>query len=344
MAIDKDTLRATLREALGDNQELIALFEEKLSNNDAVATQFLAGFMRNKDYTVKTQSLAEERRNLEGEKTTLQGQVDQFRSLLEAAEADKAKVLRDLAAHKVTVAQAHARLKHIKETYQLSDDDIPAFGDLIDTKTGGKPVDSSAMDIDGKLQAFRQEITQYLTQKLVPELGGMAQLDITWADIRDEHRELTGKRMTAKEAQELLNEADKRNRAGKPISLKSLWEEKYDAPKLRQEHHDKEFEKSLRTKWEAEATAKRSEEAMQGLHPTPGDQTGLRTSQILNHKFQVHEEAPAAAPKLREARSSNERQALSGAERASKRYIERRASGIPMGAPDERAKPPAKVA
>lgn len=336
MPVDKDTLKATIREAVGDDHELYALLEQKLLANDAIASQFMSGFMRNRDYTTKTQSLADERRNLEGDRTTLQGQVDQYRQLLEAAETDKAKVLRDLAAHKVTVAQAHARLKHIKETYQLSDDDIPPFADLIDTKASGKPVDSSAGDIDAKLAAFKTEITQYLANKLVPELGGMAQLDIVWSDIRDEHRELTGKRLTAKEQQELLNEADKRNRAGKPISLKTLWEEKYDAPKLRQEHHDKEFEKTLRTKWEAEQTAKRSEEALAGIHPTPGDQTGLRVSQILNHKFQVHEEQPAGASKTREVKSANERQSLTGAERASRRYLERRASGVPMGAPDER--------
>lgn len=340
MAVDKEALRGVIREAVGDNQELYALLDEKLSANDAVATQFLSGFMRNRDYTSKTQALAEERRNMEGERGTLQGQVEQYRQLLESAEADKTKVLKDLAAHKVTVAQAHARLKHIKDTYQLSDDEVPAFADLIDTRTSGKPVDSSS-DLDARFAAFEQKMTQYVTQKLVPELGGMAQLDIVWSDIRDEHRELTGKRLTAKEQQELLNEADRRGRAGKPISLKALWEEKYDAPKLRQNHHDKEFEKGLRTKWEAEQTAKRSEEALAGIHPSAGDQSGLRTSQILNHKFQVHEEQPAGAPKMREVRSSNERSALTGAERAAKRYLERRASGVPMGAPDEKKSPKA---
>lgn len=342
MPVDKETLKHTIREAVGDDGELAALLEQKLLANDATATQFLSGFMRNKDYTQKSQTLADERRNMEGDRRTLEGQVEQYRQLLEAAETDKAKVLKDLATHKVTVAQAHARLKHIKETYQLSDDDIPQFVDLIDTKHSGRPVDSSA-DIDAKLSAFRQEMTKYLTEKLVPELGGMAQLDIVWSDIRDEHRELTGKRLSAKEAQELLTEADKRGRGGRPISLKALWEEKYDASNLRMKKHDDDLGKELRSKWDAEQQAKRSEEAMQGLHPTPGDQMGLRTSQILNHKFQVHDEQPAAAPKTREAKSSVERQAVSGAERASRRYLERRASGVPMGAPDER-KPPTKAA
>ena len=335
MPIDKEELKQAIREAAGDDQELYAIMEQKYLANDARATAFLAGFMRNRDYTQKSQALADERRNLEGERTTLSGQVDQYRQLLEAAEADKQKVLRDLAAERINVGQAHAAIKHIRDTYQLSAADLPQFGDLLRTEQTGKPVDSSG-DIDSKLAAFKNEITTYIANKLVPELGGMARLDIVWSDIRDEHRELTGKRLSAKEQQELLDEADRRGRAGKPISLKSLWEEKYDAPKLRQSHHDKEFETKLREKWETEQTAKRSEEALQGIHPTPGDQSGLRTSQILNHKFQVHDEQPAAAPKTREVKSATERQSLTGSERAAKRYLERRSAGVPMGAPDER--------
>lgn len=331
MPVDKDELKARIQEASGGDADLATLLTEKLSANDAAATAFMAGFMRNKDYTQKSQSLADDRR-------TLDGQVEQYRSLLEAAETEKAAVMKELATHKVSVAEAHARLKHIKDTYRLSDDDVPEFKDLVSTSHKGKVVDNSA-DIDQKLAAFKKEMGDYISQKLVPELGGMAQLDIVWSDIRDEHRELTGKRLTAKEQQELLAEADKRSRAGRPISLKALWEEKYDAPELRQKQHDEALTKEVRAKWDAEQAAKRSEEAMQGIRPSTPTGEGLRTSPILDHKFKVHEDpaAPAngtaAKPPLQ---SGNERQSLSGAERAAKRYLERRAAGVPMGAPDER--------
>ena len=82
---------------------------------------------------------------------------------------------------------------------------------------------------------------------------------------------------------------------------------------------------------------------MAGIHPTAPHQEGLRTSHIFDHKFNVHEGGTGEAPKPREMPSAAERQALSGAERATKRHLERRANGIPMGAPDER-KNPTKVA
>ncbi|HEV8525225.1 MAG TPA: hypothetical protein VGQ71_12050 [Terriglobales bacterium] len=333
MPVDRDVLKASIHEAVGGDTELAALLEQKLAANDNLAATFTGGFLRNRDYTAKTQALADERR-------TLEGQVEQYRTQLESVEGEKSKVLRDLAQHKVSVAQAHARLKHLKDTYALSDDDVPGFADLIDTTRSGKPVDSSSsVDIDQKLNAFEKKITTYLEQKLVPELGGMAQLDIVWSDIRDEHRELTGKRLSAKEQQELFSEADRRSRAGRPVSLKALWEEKYEVPGLRQKHHDGELIKTERAKWEAEQQARLSEAAMAGIRPTTADQQGLRTSQIFNHKFKVHEEAaPAttAADGKRVTQSASERISLSGAERAGKRFVERRAQGVPMGAPDER--------
>ena len=328
MPIDKDELKAKIQEASGGDAELAKLLEEKLSANDQAATAFLGGFMRNRDYTQKNQGLADEKR-------TLEGQVEQYRQLLEAAETEKTAVMKDLATHKVNVAQAHARLKHIKDTYRLSDDDVPEYRDLIDTSHKGRVIDSSA-DLDKKFADFKKEMGDYIAQKLVPELGGMAQLDIVWSDIRDEHRELTGKRITAKEQQELLAEADKRSKAGRPISLKSLWEEKYDAPALRQKAHDTGFEKELRAKWDAEHAAKISEAALAGVRPQATGEPGYRTSQILDHKFQTHETAPAATPENRPAPSANDRQALTGAERAGKRFLERRAAGVPLGAPDER--------
>jgi hypothetical protein len=330
MAVDRDTLKTTIREAVGGDEELALLLEQKLAANDSVATQFLGGFMRNRDYTQKNQALADERR-------TMEGQLDQYRGLLESAEKEKDKAMKDLAGHRISLAEAYQRLKNVKTTYALSDDDIPEYQDLIDTQRRGKVVDSST-DIDEKFAAFKKEMKDYLAQTLVPELGGMAQLDIVWNDIREEHRELTGKRLTAKEQQELLSEADRRGRAGRPISLKGLWEEKYEVGGLRQKNHDGNLEKELRAKWDAEQQAKISEAAMAGVRPVGPDQQGLRTSQIFDHKFKVHEDAPAAAAAdtKRVTPSASERQGLSGAERAGKRFLERRATGVPMGAPDER--------
>jgi hypothetical protein len=346
MPVDREVLKETLREAVGGDGELYSFLEQKLLAQEDLATKFVGGYMRDKDYRTKTQALAEDRRKWEaeaGQADQYKQQVDQYRQLLETAEGEKAKVLRDLGKQKESLQGAYARLQHIKEMYQLSDDDIPTYKDLIDTKAKGKPVDHSDIDIDSKLQALEDKLTKYLAEKLVPELGGMARLPGIFDGVREEHRELTGKKLTQKEHDELLNEAERRAKSGRPVSYMQLWEEKYNVPELRQKQHDQTFEKELRAKWDAEQKARLSEQALQGISPVAPEQQGLRTSNILNHKFQLHEEAPAGAPKSREAPSAADRQALSGADRASRRFLERRANGVPMGAPDER-KAPTKVA
>src|SRR5215475_7316218 len=153
MPVDKETLKATLREAVGDDGELYAVLEQKLLANDQMATKFLGGYMRNRDYTQKSQQLATDRQDWEGKSKNMEGQLEQYRQMLEAAETEKGKVLKDLAAHRITVAQSNARLKHLKDVYQLSDDDVPDIPDQIKTFTSREPVDTST-DLDAKFSAF----------------------------------------------------------------------------------------------------------------------------------------------------------------------------------------------
>src|SRR5262245_26200029 len=114
MPVDKETLKEVIREAAGDDNDLYAVLEQKLAANDTAATRFVGGFMRDRDYRTKTQALAQDRQGMEQERRTWDGQVQQYRQLLEAAEAEKGKIMKDLAQQHINVATAHARLKNLK--------------------------------------------------------------------------------------------------------------------------------------------------------------------------------------------------------------------------------------
>ena len=329
MAVDQQVLSAKIDEVVQGDAELRALLLEKFAKNDNAAVAFVGGFMRNADYTQKTQSVA-------GEKKKYEEQIALYQQNLETAEADKTKILKDLANQKVTVAQANARLQAVKETYQLSDDDIPPMGDLIDTRKTGRVHDSTA-EIDEKLSAFEKRFEERITKQLLPELAGMTDLDIIWANMRDEHYELTGKRLTAAEQRDILKTARDGGR-----KLTDVWEEKFSIPDVRLQKRDEGKEKELRAKWDAELTAKRSQEAMEGIRPGAPDESGLRLSPVLHKQFAErgteiqeskpgeHTRTPVAIP------SAVQRESLTGAERAAKAFLERRAAGVPMGAPREK--------
>jgi hypothetical protein len=329
MPVDQQALNAAIDEATGGDAELATLLRERLAKSENAAVAFLGGFTRTADYTRKTQALS-------GEKKQLETQLATYQQTLEAAEADKAKILKDLANQKISVASANARLQSVKETYQLSDDDIPPMGDLIDTRKSGKVHDSTA-ELDERFSAFEKRLEDKISKTLLPELAGMTNLDIVWDDIRGEHRELTGKRLGVKEQQEILKTARESNR-----SLADVWEEKYGIPDARKKVERETWAKEERAKWDAEMTAKRSQEAMEGIRPGAQDESGLRLSPVLHKQFAERgTELPDVKPGEHtrvpvKMSSADQRQGMTGAERAAKAYLERRAAGIPMGAPLEK--------
>ena len=325
MAVDQQALSAAIEEATGGDAELAGLLRERLAKSENAAVAFLGGFTRTADYTRKTQALS-------GEKKKYEEQISLYQQNLEAAEADKAKVMKDLANQKVTVAQANARLQAVKDTYQLGDDDIPPMGDLIDTRKTGKVHDSTA-DLDERFSSFEKRLEEKITKTLLPELAGMTNLDIVWDDIRGEHRELTGKRLGVKEQQEILKTARESGR-----SLADVWEEKYEIPAARKKIERESIVKEERAKWEAEQTARRSAEAMEGIRPGAPDETGLRLSPVLHKQFAERgaEIADSKPGEHTRVPSAVQREGLTGAERAAKAFLERRAAGVPMGAPREK--------
>ena len=185
--------------------------------------------------------------------------------------------------------------------------------------------------------AFEKKFEDKITKTLLPELAGMTDLDIIWANMRDEHYELTGKRLTAAEQRDILKVARDNGR-----KLTDVWEEKYQIGDQRKKVERDGIEKELRAKWEAEQTARRSAEAMEGIRPGVQDETGLRLSPVLHKQFAErgteiadakpgeHTRTPVKMP------SGAERESLTGAERAAKAFLERRSAGVPMGAPREK--------
>jgi hypothetical protein len=330
MAVDQQVLSAKIDEVVQGDAELRTLLLEKFAKNDNAAVAFVGGFMRNADYTQKTQSVA-------GEKKKYEEQIALYQQNLEAAETDKTRILKDLANQKVTVAQANARLQSVKETYQLGDDDIPPMGDLIDTRKTGKVHDSTA-DLDERFSAFEKKFEERITRQLLPELAGMTDLDIIWANMRDEHYELTGKRLTAPEQRDILKTARDGGR-----KLTDVWEEKFDIGGQRKKVERDSIVKEERAKWDAELTAKRSQEAMEGIRPGAPDETGLRLSPVLHKQFVERGNEPVEIKPGEHTRvqtatipSAVQREGLTGGERAAKAYLERRAAGVPMGAPREK--------
>jgi len=344
MPVDKKILESCIAQATDGDTEMADFLRKKYEANDAAAVKFVSGFMTTADYTRKTQELAAQRQQFESQS----GQLDTVRKALEAAEAEKNTILRDLADRQISVAKAKELLKIAKDRFQLSDDDLPGITDLIETRKTGAVVDSTP-DLDTRFKAFGDELMSRMEKKFVgamtPELGNMAVIPLIWGEIDREHEELTGKRLTFAEKQEIFKaaQAGADSSMGKG-SIYGIWQDKYQIggdDGLRMKRRDENLKKSWAAEAEKAAADARSKAALEVVTPTAADLgTGPGISAAFKTKFKTFDtdpNKPAVAtsdgvPSLAVAPGQHVRQTgdrgPSGAQRAAQKFLER---GGPAG-------------
>lgn len=316
MPVDQATLDKYISEVAGDDQELAGILRERLGTKETAATNFMRGFMRNADYTQKTQDLAKQRATFESAQT-------EYENRLTAADQEKNKIMKDLASARISGARASELLNTVKDTYGLSDDDIPGLSDLKATERTGRVVDSTP-DLDDRFKTFEEKLMDRVTKQLIPEISGLAILGPVWNDIAYEHEKLFGSRLSRKDQAEILEQARKENR-----SLDQVWSDKYNVTDKRQEVRTNEAVSKARQTWEDERAKKDQEAALRGVHPEAQDASFAdRQSPIFKRSFEVKEgngEQGNGLPTQPKTDAHVERG--SAADRAAAKFLQRKASG-----------------
>jgi hypothetical protein len=315
MPVDNATLDRYISDVAGDDQELATALRERLGRNEKAANNFVGGFLRNQDYTQKTQQLSTERGRYESAQ-------QQYEERLSQAEAEKDKIMKDLAEARINGSHASALLRTVKDAYGLTDNDLPGIDDIKATARTGRVVDSTP-DLDQRLGSFKAEIMKEITSSLIPEISGLAILGPVWSDIGYEHEKLFGSRLTKKEQSEILADARKENK-----SLEAVWQDKYGVPDKRLEVRDNENKAKWQREWEDDRSKRDQEAALRGVTENGKDYTFAdRQSPIFKRSFDPTPNAEGK-PNTQPAHLSDaSRERTSGAERAAARFIERSRSG-----------------
>ncbi len=324
MAVSREQLAEYVAE-LGLPEEQTKTLTDTLLANDKAATQFVGQRLRHADYTKKTQELTQHKQNIEAQATE---QITQYATQLSAAQNKIQAIMADMEKESISAATANARLRKVKETYNLSDEDIPAIEGVAKPAGTAPNAPSGTVDIDAKLTDFRNSLLKTIREDLM----AMPRVSAIQADISQEHYELTGKRLSRAEHNELLELATKNK-----IRLEDAWEQKFNIPSLRTSKSDDEKKKKWQAEWEAEQRTKNSDAAMAGVRPHDPNQSNFQ-SPVLGKKFQESvDPARPAADKSPATPASPASPATvggpkpSGAERAAAKFLERRANGVPMG-------------
>lgn len=320
--MNKQALQNYVQEVAGENQELATKMLEIFGTNEEAANRFLSGFEGRAESTRRFQEAAKTQKNAETLLTDYQNQLG-------VAEERMKKVMKDLADESISAATAKAQLKVIKEKYQLSDDDIPNEQDIRKTQDTGK-VGRGVVDIDldERLKDFEKKLMDNITSRLIPELSGLATLPIAWNQINSEHQELTGKRLTKKEQEEILAEAREKNK-----SLGEIWESKYSIGSVRETKSDEVKKAKWEDEWNKKEQAKRTEEALSGGHKRDGVEMvpDSQRSPLLRKKFAPQDESEEGGKQREGKQQEQPREKRSGAERAADNFMRRRSQGIPWG-------------
>ena len=312
---DKATLLSYIDE-LGFSDALKANLLQELEADESRANNFVGQRLRQSDYTKKTTELADQRKALQ---TSVTGQVQEYAQKLQEADTRVANILKDLETEKISRATAETRLQRVKQQYEIPDEDIKAIVAENQPQPGQRQ--NATGLTEEKLAEILAKREDELVKKLMPELMSFPRISAIQQEIRDQHYELTGKRLTAKDMEEMMNEAPKTG------GLVNAWETKFGIGGIRQERHDKEVSDKAVSKFQEEQKRKASEDAISSIHNQDSSKP-ISTSPVMR-QYQDRSKDEAAPAANGDGKAAERR--LSGAERAAVKWTERRNQGIGLG-------------
>lgn len=328
MAIDNARVTSLIDE-LGLEGADKDYFTKVLTTNEKAATQFVGQRERHDLLTRRTQDLSTKERDLERRANE---QVTAYAQQLQEADDRIKKIMTDFEKAEISRATAEARLMKVKETYNLSDEDIP----VVQVQQQQRQQEPQSLDIKKILTDFKRE----LLSELSPELAAFPRVAAIQNEILARHQELIGKRLTQVEMEELM----KTSQAENGPSLMNAWRQKFGIDAIEKTKEREEWSKEDRRKWDDEQKARASEEALRGVKRSADG--NIKHLSPVFREYQTHDEPGTRdmTPAARQQQQQDHQQQrttevqntpkLSGAERAAARFMERRNAGIPMGAPE----------
>ena len=328
----------------------------KILGNEKVKSKLRDQFLMRKDYTRKTQELADSRRQLDEDINNVLNERAELATWKNDVDAKLKKAYTDLNSERSSSAQFRARIQTIADQTGLDVNDLlqglptaAAATAAAAAATNGGGTGAAANGSDG---------STFDSSKFVPvdDFNRFArQSPLLYAEVEDifaEHQELTGKplkmeytdtsgkRHTGRKAL-LIKASEHNSRAGnRPMSIRDLWETDFNIPAVRQQQLESSIEARVTEKLDAQYKTKLSEAALNG--GTPGRTTPLadRPKSVLfddkrDQRTPAEREAAPATNGDNGAHSTppsnSAAREQSRWQKAAQHYVERRSQGIELG-------------
>lgn len=228
----------------------IASLRTQLDSNTQAQDYFKGGLLRQSDYSKQADKLRKDQELRETEIAKKESEAVDLRIALEEwkSKADVSMVAKDRKMEQLEskLAKVNSRIGSLKDTYAIADEDLKDLfeGEVVNTE---KKLDAANHNYITK-EDFQNEATTFA--KIFPKLS--LELD----DIRDEHKDLYGKRLSKVEAETIL---DKAYASGGRISVRSAWEEQFKVSDRRTEISKKDEDDRVNRRVDEQLKIKMSE-------------------------------------------------------------------------------------
>ncbi len=328
----------------------------KILGTDKVKSKLRDQVLMRKDYTRKTQELADSRRQLDEDINNVLNERAELATWKNDVDAKLKKAYGDLNSERSTAAQFRARIQTIADQSGLDVNELlqglPAAASATAAAAAPPAANGNGGTMDSSFDSSKfvpvDDFNKFARQSpmLYAEVEDIFQehQDLTGKTLKMEYTDSAGKKWTGRRA--LLVKASEHNsRPGnRPMSVRDLWETDFNIPAVRQQQLESSIEARVTEKLDAQYKTKLSEAALNG--GTPGRSLALTDSpkSVLfddkrDHRLPAEREAAAASghagngdngrstePPPTSA-SRNETRWMKYAQS----YADRRAQGVPPG-------------
>ncbi len=240
----------------GLSVEQIKTLEETLGANEKSQQYIKESQLRQSDYSSKFEKHNKELADKAAEIAAATDKLENDRvALVEwKLSADTNIVTKQREIEKLTtrIAKASSRIASLKESYAIADEDVK---DLFEEGPVAIKVETK---VDGNGSYVSREDFNKEAQTLVRTFP---RLSLELDDIRDEHREIFGKRLPKDQAEAILEKAY--NSGGK-LSVRNVWEAECKVGDRRNEIQEAKITKRVKTEAEALYTKRMSEASLPG--------------------------------------------------------------------------------
>lgn len=310
-------------------------------------------FLMRRDYSRKTQEVADERKKVDADIQILLAERADLAAWHQGIETKLSNAMNDLEKARITEAQYRARIQKIAEQTGLDPKEL--MGGLPEAVAAAAAAaalpanahgnGNGAPALDTSKFASSEEFSRFarMSPMLTAELFDLAQehTELFQKPLKVEYTDARGTKWTGTRALVVMTAENNQRNPQNQRSVRQIWEEQFKVPDRRREIERSQIETELRTKLDAEYKTKLSENVLASGTPGTSLTHAPESRPLFTRDKVVVPGGDGGTPPAGQGANQNEPPVRNGVDdavgktthwlKAAHAFVDRRAQGVPLG-------------